>query len=137
MVESDLRLMERLAQVLTRDNPEVQRFRPKEVVHQFTLSLRRELDLAHECRNTTRIASKLTKGDHIVVPKVYWQWTCERVNVREYIEGIPGRQWAALEEAELDRKLIARRGATAILKMVLVDGFFHADPHPGNIFFLA
>jgi ubiquinone biosynthesis protein len=136
VVESDLRLMERLAQVLTRDNPEVHRFRPREVVHQFTLSLRRELDLAHECRNATRIASTLEKGDHIVVPKVYWQWTCERVNVQEYIEGIPGREWTTLGEAGLDRKLIARRGATAILKMVLVDGFFHADPHPGNIYFL-
>jgi ubiquinone biosynthesis protein len=71
VVESDLRLMERLAQILTRDNPGTHRFRPKEVVHQFTLSPRRELDLAHECRNATRIASKLTKGDHIVVPKVY------------------------------------------------------------------
>jgi ubiquinone biosynthesis protein len=137
VVESDLRLMERLAQIVTKDNPEAQRFRPKEVVHQFTLSLRRELDLAHECRNAARIAHKLSKSDHIVVPKVYWQWTCERVNVQEYIEGVPGRELAALVRPDFDRRVIAKRGATAILKMVLVDGFFHADPHPGNIFFLA
>ena len=136
VVESDLRLMERLAQILTKDNPETHRFHPKEVVHQFTLSLRRELDLAHECRNAARIAGKLNESDHIVVPKVFWQWTCERVNVQEYVEGIPGREWAALADAGLDRRLIAKRGATAILRMVLVDGFFHADPHPGNIFFL-
>jgi ubiquinone biosynthesis protein len=136
VVEADLRLMERLAQILTKDNPEAQRFRPREVVHQFTLSLRRELDLAHECRNAARIAETITERDHIVVPRIFWQWTCERVNVQEYIDGIPGRDMAAFQAAALDPGLVASRGANAVLKMVLVDGFFHADPHQGNIFFL-
>jgi ubiquinone biosynthesis protein len=136
VVEADLHLMQRLARIATNENPEVQRFRPNEVVHQFSLALRRELDLAHECRNAVRVAEGLTDREHIVVPKVYWQWTSERVNVQEYIEGINGRDMAGFEAAGLDRKLIASRGASAVLKMVLVDGFFHADPHPGNIFFL-
>jgi ubiquinone biosynthesis protein len=135
-VEADLRLMKRLAQIATRENPDAQRFRPEEVVHQFILSLRRELDLAHECRNAERVAENLADHEHIVVPKVYWQWTSERVNVQEYIDGIPGRDLAAFAAAGLDRRLIASRGASAVLRMVLVDGFFHADPHPGNIFFL-
>jgi ubiquinone biosynthesis protein len=135
-VEADLHLMERLAQIANRDNPETQRFRPKEVVHQFTLSLRRELDLAHECRNAARIAENLGDDEHIVVPKIYWQWTSERVNVQEYIDGIPGRDLVAFHNAGLDAALVAGRGARAVLKTVLVDGFFHADPHPGNIFFL-
>jgi len=135
-VESDLHLMERLAQIATRDNPEAQRFHPKEVVHQFTLSLRRELDLAHECRNAARIAESLGDDDHIVIPKIYWQWTSERVNVQEYINGIPGRDLTSFREAGLDAALVAGRGARAVLKTVLVDGFFHADPHPGNIFFM-
>jgi ubiquinone biosynthesis protein len=135
VVEADLRLMERLAQVLTRENPEAQRFRPSEVVHQFILSLRRELDLAHECRNAERIAEALG-NESIKVPRVYWQWTSERVNVQEYIDGIPGRDLAGLRNSGLDPVVIASHGANAVLKMVLVDGFFHADPHPGNIFFL-
>ena len=135
-VEADLRLMKRLARIVTRENPETQRFRPEEVVHQFILSLRRELDLADECRNALRVAESLAAHEHIVVPKVYWQWTGERVNVQEYIDGIPGRDLTAFEAAGLDRRLIASRGASAVLRMVLVDGFFHADPHPGNIFFL-
>jgi ubiquinone biosynthesis protein len=135
-IEADLHLMERLAQIANRDNPETQRFRPKEVVHQFTLSLRRELDLAHECRNAARIAENLGDDEHIVVPKIYWQWTSERVNVQEYIDGIPGRDLVAFHNAGLDAALVAGRGARAVLKTVLVDGFFHADPHPGNIFFL-
>jgi ubiquinone biosynthesis protein len=136
VVEADLRLMQRLAQIATAENPEAQRFRPDEVVHQFALALRRELDLAHECRNAVRVAESLRDHEHIVVPKIYWEWTGERVNVQEYIEGIPGRDMAAFEAAGLDRRLIASRGASAVLRMVLVDGFFHADPHPGNIFFL-
>jgi ubiquinone biosynthesis protein len=136
VVEADLRLMDRLAQIATRENPDAQRFRPREVVHQFAHSLRRELDLAHECRNAARVAESLGDNDHIVVPRVFWQWTCERVNVQEYIDGIPGRNFAAFEQAGLDRRIIASRGANAILKMVLVEGFFHADPHPGNIFYL-
>jgi len=135
-VEADLRLMKRLAQIAARDNPDAQRFHAEEVVHQFSLSLRRELDLAHECRNAVRVSESLAGHEHIVVPKVFWQWTSERVNVQEYIDGIPGRDLAAFAAAGLDRRLIASRGASAVLRMVLVDGFFHADPHPGNIFFL-
>lgn len=135
-VEADLRLMKRLAQIATRENPETQRFRPEEVVHQFSLSLRRELDLAHECRNAVRVTENLSGHEPVVVPKVYWQWTSERVNVQEYIDGIPGRDLATFAAAGLDRRLVASRGASAVLRMVLVDGFFHADPHPGNIFFL-
>ena len=52
------------------------------------------------------------------------------------MSGIPGTDLAAVEAAGLDKKLLAARGAEAILHMILVDGFFHADPHPGNVFFL-
>jgi len=136
VVESDLNLMKRLAQIATSENPDTQRFLPNEVVHQFSIALRRELDLAHECRNAMRVAENLAADSNVVVPKVYWQWTSERVNIQEYIDGISGRDMAAFEAVGLDRKLIASYGARAVLRMVLVDGFFHADPHPGNVFFL-
>jgi len=71
-----------------------------------------------------------------VVPKVYWDWTSERVNVQQYIDGTPSRDPEALAAAGLDRAVLAHRGAQAMLKMVLEDGFFHADPHPGNVFYL-
>jgi ubiquinone biosynthesis protein len=72
----------------------------------------------------------------IVIPKVYWQWTGERVCVQDYIEGIPGRDLAAVDRAGLDRKILARRGVAAVVKMIALDGVFHADPHPGNVFYL-
>jgi len=135
-VEADLRLLERLAGIAVEDFPELARFRPREVVRQFTLSLRRELDLAAECRNAERIARNCRDHPEIVIPRVYWEWTGERVNVQEAITGIPGRDTEAAERAGLDRKTLARHGAQAMLRMILEDGFFHADPHPGNFFYL-
>jgi ubiquinone biosynthesis protein len=105
-------------------------------VRQFTLSLRRELDLAAECRNAERVAASFKDHPEIVVPKIHWQWTGERLNVQEYIDGIRGRDLEAVDKAGLDRKLLARRGSQAVLKMILEDSFFHADPHPGNVFYL-
>jgi len=136
IVEADLRLLQRLAKIVEAESPEMSRFRPREVVRQFTLSLRRELDLAAECRNSERIARNFSACSEIVIPKVYWTWTGERVNVQEAVNGIPGRDLEAAEQAGLDRKILARRGAMAVLKMILEDGFFHADPHQGNIFYL-
>ena len=136
IVEADLRLLQRLAKIVEAESPEMSRLRPREVVRQFTLSLRRELDLATECRNAERIASNFTAHPEIVIPKVYWEWTGERVNVQKAISGIPGRDLEAVNQAGLDRKILAQHGAQAVLKMILEDGFFHADPHPGNVFYL-
>ena len=135
-IEADLRLLQRMAKIAETESPELRHFRPQEVVCQFTLSLRRELDLAAECRNAERVAASFEDQPEIVVPKVYWQWSGERLNVQEFMDGIPGRNLKAVDEAGLDRKILARCGAQAVLKMILEDGFFHADPHPGNVFYL-
>jgi ubiquinone biosynthesis protein len=160
IIEADLRWLVRLAELAESENPELRNFHPLEVVRQFELSLRRELDFASECRHAERIANNFTDysdqdvelpfatgkapdrasigpfAKPIVIPRVYWQWTGERVCVQEFIAGIPGRNLSAVEHAGLDRKILARRGAHAVLKMIVEDGFFHADPHPGNVFYL-
>ena len=135
-MEADLRLLARVAELIEAESTVLRRFKPREVVRQFTLSLRRELDLAAECRNAERIAHNFTDHPEIVIPKVYWPWCSERVNVQQYIDGIPGRNLDAIDQADLNRKVLAQHGAQAALKMILVDGFFHADPHQGNIFYL-
>ncbi len=158
VIEADLRWLARLAELAEGESPELRAFRPQEVVRQFAQSLRRELDFAGECRNAELIAENFSgysdqgkpNGDTpaeaasepppmpapIVIPRVYWQWTGERVCVQEFIVGISGRKLADVELAGLDRKILARRGARAVLKMIVEDGFFHADPHPGNVFYL-
>jgi len=136
IIEADLRLLQRIVDIAESESPEIRRFHPKEVIRQFNQSLRRELDLAGECRNAERIAANLADDLNIVIPGVYWQWTGERLNVQEYIQGIQGRDLAAVENAGLDRKLLAHRGTQAVIKMIMEDGFFHADPHAGNVFYL-
>ncbi len=138
IIEADLRLLHRVAATLDAHFPELRRFHPVGVVKQFKASLTRELDLAAECRHAERIAASLAKGNDagIVVPRVHWDYTGERMNVQDFIDGIPVADITALDAAGIDRKQVARRGAEAVLKMLLEDGFFHADPHPGNVFVL-
>lgn len=136
IVEADLRLLARLAEIVESEAPELRRYRPREVLRQFTQSLRRELDFSAEGRNAERIAANFAAHSEIVVPRIHWPWTGERLNVQDYVEGIPGRDLAAVDAAGLDRQLLARRGAQAVLKMMLADGFFHADPHQGNVLYL-
>jgi ubiquinone biosynthesis protein len=136
VVEADLRLLARLAEISEKESAAIAHFHPRALVQHFTLSLQRELDLDSECHNAERIAAMFADEPDIVVPRVYWQWTNERMNVQACIEGITGRNLAAVDENGLDRRLLARRGTQAVLKMVLEEGFFHADPHPGNVFYL-
>ncbi len=136
VIDADLRLLARLAEIIEARIPDLRRYRPAEVVQQFTLSLRGELDFAAECRHAERIAGNFRGHEEVLIPRVYWQWTCESLNVQDFVDGIPGRDLAAVDAAGLDRVALARRGAGIILKMVLQDGCFHADPHPGNIFYM-
>lgn len=136
VIDADLRLLRHVAELAEREWPALERFQPRALVRQFAASLRRELDLRSECRNADRIATNLARNENVVVPKVYWQWATQRLNVQAYVGGIPGRELSAVDAAGLDRRLLARRGANAVLQMVLEDGFFHADPHPGNVFYL-
>ena len=135
-VEADLNLLARLAELIDAEAPDLRRYRPREVVREFTLSLRRELDFAAECRNAERIAGNLASHADIVIPAIHWTWCGERLNVQDHIDGIPGRRLDLVDAAGLDRKALARSGAAAVLKMMLEDGLFHADPHPGNVFYL-
>ena len=136
VVEADLRLLSHVAAIVERQIPELARYRPVDTIHEFAASLRREMDFAAECRNAERVAQNFQGRSTIVVPRVYWQWTSERLNVQQRLDGIPGRDLAAVDAAGLDRAQLARTGAGLVLEMVLEDGFFHADPHPGNIFYM-
>lgn len=134
VIEADLRLIGRLAALAEAQG--LGRFRPVEIATEFARSLRSELDLANECRNADRVAVSFADDPDIRIPAVHWQWSRENMNVQEYIAGIPGSDLAAVRAAGLDQKVLARRGADAVLKMIFVDRFYHADPHPGNVFYL-
>lgn len=137
VIEADLRLLDRLAAIAETELPALKPYRPRELVREFAKSLRRELDLAAECRNAERIAHNFAAVPHVIIPRVYWAHTSERVNTQEFIGGLAGDKLEQLVAgAGFDRVLLAQRGARAVLKMIVEDGFFHADPHPGNVFYL-
>ena len=135
-IESDMRLLAYLASLAERNVPQLAPYRPQKVVQQFVKSLQTELNFMTEGHNAEQVAANFEGHPHIVIPKIYWEWTRERLNVQEYVDGIPGVDLHAIDAAGMDRKRIAQTGATAVLKMIMVDGLFHADPHPGNFFIL-
>ncbi|MBZ0093395.1 MAG: ubiquinone biosynthesis protein UbiB, partial [Sulfuricellaceae bacterium] len=118
VIEADLRLLGHIASLIEVEVPESRRYQPSQIVAQLARSLRREMDLAMEARNIERFAANFSGDDAVRVPKVYWQWTSEAMNVQERIEGIPGNDFAALDAAGLDRRVLAARGADAVLKMI-------------------
>jgi len=138
VIEADLRLLGHLAALVEAEMPSLKPYRPQLLVRELAKSLRRELDLAAECRHAERIATNMAPLPHIVIPRVHWAHTGARVNVQDYVGGVPGNQLEQLTaEAGFDRTLLAQRGAHAVLKMIVQDGLFHADPHPGNVFYLS
>ena len=137
VIEADLRLLDRLAGLAEANLPVLKLYRPRQLVLEFARSLRRELDLAAECRNAERVAANFAAVPQVVIPRVHWAHTGARVNTQDFIDGMAGDQLEQLTpQAGFDRSLLAQRGAHAVLKMILEDGFFHADPHPGNLFYL-
>ena len=135
-IEADLRLLAHLGRLIESEFEEVKRFQPSEIISQFAKSLERELDLALEGRNTERFSRNFADDEYIEFAKIYWDFTSEGLLVMSYIDGIPGNDLQSAAQSGLDLKLLGERGANAVLKMVLMDGFFHADPHPGNVFYL-
>ena len=135
-VEADLRILEHLAHLIELEFADARRFQPSEIVQQFARSLRRELDLAAEARNMERFGKDFAGDAYVRVPRVHWDHTNSAVNVQDFVEGLSATPVEALPAAGLDPAQLAKRGADAVLKMILLNGFFHADPHPGNVIFL-
>lgn len=98
---------------------------------QRTLML--EVDYCNEGRNADTFRRKFRRDKLVRAPKILWRYCSPRILTMEYLPGIKISNFAALEAAGLDRSEIARRGAQCYLRQVLRDGFFHADPHPGNL----
>ena len=135
-VEADLRLLSHLAQFVEKEVAEARRYQPVRVLEEFRSSIMRELDLATEAHNMERFERNFRGEPYVLIPHVFPQWTSEVMNVQEHIDGISADDVAAVERAGLDLKVLAARGVDSMLKMMLEDGFFQADPHPGNVIYL-
>ncbi len=136
VIETDLNILFDLARLVEKRIPESELYNPVGIVQEFAKTIRRELDFIREARNIDRFRRNFEDDETVYVAQVYWELTTERVLTMEYIDGIKISELDKLESSGLDRKIVAINGAQAILKEVFEHGFFHADPHPGNIFVL-
>ncbi len=134
-IDADQRILAHLARLMELEVPESRRYHPLQIVGQLKRSLARELDLVKEARNLDAFGRSFAGDDTIRIPQVYWEYCGEIVNVQEELIGIPGNQLTRAIAEGYDLPLLAARGADAVLKMILIDGYFHADPHPGNVIF--
>ncbi|MGD9288060.1 MAG: AarF/ABC1/UbiB kinase family protein [Desulfobacterales bacterium] len=136
IIEIDLEIMLHLATLAERHIEELSFHRPVKIVEEFARTLEKEIDYKTEATNMERAASHFLKDPYVYIPKVFREATTPRVLTTEFIDGIKISNIDALEAAGLDRKIITARGADLVLKQVFDHCFFHADPHPGNIFVL-
>ena len=131
-VISDLEILFYLANLADR----VTSFAPltfSEMVTEFQKSLMREIDFLYEAVNARRFRENFSDFEGVYIPQVFDEYTTTRVLTLELIEGFNLSQMADRGQLKVDGPFLARRGAEAVLKMIFEDGFFHADPHPGNI----
>jgi predicted unusual protein kinase regulating ubiquinone biosynthesis (AarF/ABC1/UbiB family) len=107
------------------------------IVDEFGVKLFEEIDYENEGRNAEKFATNFQDDPTVKVPAIYWRYTSQTVLTLEWINGIKLTDLAAVKAAGLDRDVLIRTGVTSGLRQLLEFGFFHADPHPGNLFALA
>jgi ubiquinone biosynthesis protein len=136
VIGPDIRILYRLATLAERRFSDLRLYEPARIVDEFSRTIRRELDFVREGRNIDRFRHHFAGDRTVHIPKVYWEYTASRVLTMEYIKGIKISDVKQIDAAGLDKREIAINGASLILKEVFQHRFFHADPHPGNLFVL-
>jgi ubiquinone biosynthesis protein len=136
IIETDLEILEDLARLMELRIDWAKRYQIRDMIEEFAKSLRQELDYRVEGRNAEKIANQFTGNPTIRIPKIYWDYSTKNVLTMEYIKGIRVNDLEKMDEEGYDRKGIAERLAHSILHQILMEGFFHGDPHPGNVLVL-
>ncbi len=136
IIEVDLEIMLYLATLMERHIKEIAHHRPTKIVEEFARTLAKEVYFTIEASNIERFGRNFANDPTTYIPVVFRDMTTARILTMEFIDGIKVSEVDRLEKAGLDRKKITQRGANLILKQIFNHGFFHADPHPGNIFVL-
>ncbi|WP_028579779.1 ABC1 kinase family protein [Desulfogranum japonicum] len=136
VIAVDLEILAHLASLMEQYLEEFQGHSPSDIVEEFARGLSREIDFNTELANIQRFSRQFEGNNTILVPKVYPHLSTERILVMEYIAGVKCSHLQKLKDMDCDLSLLARRGANLVMEQIFVHGFFHADPHPGNIFIL-
>jgi ubiquinone biosynthesis protein len=133
-VNEDLEILKELAATASRHLEFADRYDLAGLVEEFSQTLRSELDYIREGHSAERFAANFADDPGIHVPRVFWEVTTARVLTLERIRGVKINDLEALDKQGTDRRWLAQYATNVVLKMVCEDGFFHADPHPGNFF---
>ena len=136
LIETDMDILLNLAHLIEKHIPESRLYDPVGIVKEFDKTIRKEQNLILEGRNIDIFRRNMQDDPTIKTPLVYWDYTTEKILVTELIHGIKISDLQALDSSEIDRRQVAENGFSSILKQIFEYGFFHADPHPGNIFVL-
>ena len=136
IIAVDLEILGHIASLMEMYLEELQGHRPTAIVDEFARTISNEIDYTVEIANIERFARQFEGNSEIYVPKVYRDFSCERILTMENIQGVKASDIELLRKQGVDLSLVAERGANLVMEQIFVHGFFHADPHPGNIFIL-
>jgi ubiquinone biosynthesis protein len=132
-MKADLGIMQRAARVATGRSEGLRAVDLEGMIEQFSDSVLSELDLRGEAYNAMRLSENMAGLEGVHIPTVYPELSTSRVLTMEFIQGVKISDIEAIQAAGLAREVVARNALRAVIKQLLIDGFFHADPHPGNI----
>jgi ubiquinone biosynthesis protein len=135
-VETDLEILYEIARFLEENTVWAKTYHIKEIIKEFSESLRDELDYKVEGRSADRVAKQFKEQPSIQIPKIHWDFSTAKILTMELVTGIRVNDIKQLDDGGYDRKLIAERVVDALFFQVLEKGFFHGDPHPGNVYIL-
>jgi len=136
IIEADIRIFREIAELLESNVPESRRFNPPGLVEEFARTTMKELNFLNEARNMEIFARNFRNEKGIKIPKLYRKYCTSRILTMELVQGIKISRIGELKRSAIDTAQVCRNGARLVLKMIFEDGFFHADPHPGNLFVL-
>ena len=136
-IEADTVILAVIARLMLKYIPESKFFNPAGIVDEFSKTVKKELDFVIESRNAQRFKRNFAENPHICIPKVYTDLLSGRVLVMERLEGVRIDDIKGIQSLGLEKSELAKRGVDAYFKMIFEDGFFHADPHPGNVFVMS
>ncbi len=135
-IQEDIELMYKIAELLEQEEPDFKNYSFKGIIHEFEKWTLKELNYNIEAYYAKKIADNFRNSRALKIPKIYDQYTTNKVLVMEFLDGIPLHEIEELKKRKINLKKVIRNGYYIILKQVFIDGFFHADPHPGNILIL-
>ncbi|GAB7386643.1 AarF/ABC1/UbiB kinase family protein [Bacillaceae bacterium] len=136
VIEADLEILQDLA-ALAEDRLEwAARYRIRDIVDELSKALRAELDYTMESRNAEKISNQFKNDPTIYVPKVFGEYSTRKVLTMEYVDGVKLNEPDKLKQKGYNVKVVAERLAKAVFHQIFHNGFFHGDPHPGNVLVL-